>query len=84
MARADREQLFAWVKAGDAGEIRAERDAETARLFGSSNTGTPNTDSLSTVLAAAAPHSPNSGADVGHPANAVLADASYGRQSTGQ
>jgi lipoprotein-anchoring transpeptidase ErfK/SrfK len=38
MARADLEQLFELVKVGDAVEIRAERDEETARLFGTANT----------------------------------------------
>lgn len=83
MARADLEQLFALVQAGDAVEIRAERDAETARLFGTgvgTGTGAPNP----VLAAAAAPHLPNSGAGVGHAANTVLADASYGRQSAAQ
>ena len=35
MARADLEQLFALVQVGDAVEIRAERDAQTAAIFGS-------------------------------------------------
>lgn len=38
MARADLEQLFELVKVGDVVEIRAERDGETARLFGATNT----------------------------------------------
>ncbi len=38
MARADLEQLFELVKVGDAVEIRAERDEETARLFGAADT----------------------------------------------
>jgi lipoprotein-anchoring transpeptidase ErfK/SrfK len=38
MARTDLEQLFELVKVGDAVEIRAERDEETARLFGATNT----------------------------------------------
>jgi len=38
MARADLEQLFELVKVGDVVEIRAERDGETARLFGTTNT----------------------------------------------
>ena len=36
MARADLEQLFALVQVGDEVEIRAERDEQTAGLFGSS------------------------------------------------
>lgn len=35
MGRADLEQLFAMVQIGDAVEIRAERDAQTAAIFGS-------------------------------------------------
>lgn len=35
MARADLEQLFAMVQVGDVVEIRAERDAQTAAIFGS-------------------------------------------------
>ena len=35
MARADLEQLFAMVQVGDAVEIRTERDAQTAAIFGS-------------------------------------------------
>ena len=35
MGRADLEQLFAMVQVGDAVEIRAERDAQTAAIFGS-------------------------------------------------
>jgi lipoprotein-anchoring transpeptidase ErfK/SrfK len=37
MARADLEQLFELVKVGDTVEIRAERDEQTARLFGTYN-----------------------------------------------
>ena len=35
MARVDLEQLFAMVQVGDTVEIRAERDAQTAAIFGS-------------------------------------------------
>ena len=35
MARTDLEQLFAMVQVGDAVEIRAERDEQTAAIFGS-------------------------------------------------
>jgi len=38
MARADIEELFDLVKVGDVVEIRAERDEETARLFGTTAT----------------------------------------------
>lgn len=53
MARADLEQLFELVKAGDAVEIRAERDEETASLF-ATTTGTPTSGSDAGTLLAEA------------------------------
>lgn len=41
MAKRDLEELFSLVKAGDEVEIRGERDAETAAIFGSSATADP-------------------------------------------
>ena len=38
MAKRDLEELFSLVKAGDEVEIRGERDAQTAAIFGSDHT----------------------------------------------
>lgn len=57
MARADLEQLFELVRSGDAVEIRAERDEETARLFGigtGNDSGTTTESSAGDTLLAAA------------------------------
>ena len=40
MAKRDLEELFAMVKAGDAVEIRGERDAQTAAIFGETEVAT--------------------------------------------
>ena len=66
MARTDLEQLFAMVQVGDAVEIRAERDEQTAAIFGSENTG------AAVVTVAAKMAAAN---------NTVLADASLGAKS---
>jgi len=57
MAREDLEQLFELVRAGDAVEIRAARDEETARLFGigtGTDAGTTGEDSTPDTLLAKA------------------------------
>jgi hypothetical protein len=41
MAKRDLEELFSLVKPGDEVEIRGERDAETAAIFGSGSTAAP-------------------------------------------
>ena len=41
MAKRDLEELFSLVKPGDAVEIRGERDAQTAAIFGSGSTAAP-------------------------------------------
>lgn len=51
MAKRDLEELFAVVKVGDEVEIRGDRDAQTAAIFGSQGTGSPN--AVTTVVVAA-------------------------------
>ncbi len=51
MAKRDLEELFAMVKVGDEVEIRGERDAQTAAIFGSQGTGSQG--ATATVVVAA-------------------------------
>jgi len=79
MARTDLEQLFELVKAGDAVEIRAERDEETARVFGSatggSTTGTSTTTTTTTTTTATT-------RATGTTNNTLLAEAGSERQTS--
>jgi lipoprotein-anchoring transpeptidase ErfK/SrfK len=62
MARNDLEELFGLVEVGDAVEIRAERDEQTARLFGPDQPGTTDTPAThDNLLAEAAPAAQSAG-----------------------
>ncbi|HKD84393.1 MAG TPA: L,D-transpeptidase [Terriglobales bacterium] len=63
MAKRDLEELFSMVKVGDQVEIRGERDAETAAIFGMGmgmGTGTP-APATETVVATAQPAGESAG-----------------------
>ena len=79
MARADLEQLFAMVQVGDAVEIRAERDEQTAAIFSSEKPASAEMTASAAITGAAGMTA--SAEKIAAADNPVLADASLGAKS---